>query len=155
MLVEAESQLIGRIYVPDILQSAMAKAPLIVLEAPLSQRVELLRQDYVTHALEYFKKNTPNHDPWLSLQAYVCDNLRRIRKRLGGQRCDELLYAVPGAVRALRDQDDWGGFDAIIECLLDQYYDKLYAHKMQKREQTSVFRGDRQAVLQWLAEQAA
>lgn len=151
VLVEAESQLIGRIYIPDYLQEAMSRAPVVVIEMPLSERVKLLREDYVSHALAHFQRVSPD-EPWLALQAHVCDNLQRIRKRLGGERCDSLISRVPGAVQALRDSEDWGGFDHIIAVLLEQYYDKLYAHKMKSREQRAVFTGDRQAVLQWLAE---
>ncbi len=151
VLVEAESQLIGRIFLPQYLQDAMANSSVVVLEVPLQQRIELLREDYVSHALNHFKKTVPD-DPWMALDAHVSENLQRIRKRLGGERCDYLVHCVRGAVKALRDSDDWGGFDHIIEVLLREYYDKLYAHKMQVREQQSIFRGDRESVLQWLAE---
>ncbi len=151
ILVEAESQLIGRIFVPQFLQDAMARAPVIVLEMPLQARIELLREDYVTHALEHLKVVAP-HAPWAALEAHVVDNLRRIRKRLGNERCDGLINAVPDAVSALRTQADWGAFDHIIRVLLQEYYDKLYAHKMTEREARAVFRGDRLAVMQWLAE---
>lgn len=151
VLVEAESQLIGRIYVPHCLQDAMAKAPVVVIEMPLQERVQLLRDDYVTHALGHFQRTAPD-DPWQALETHVSENLQRIRKRLGGERCDKLVAVVPGAVSALRDSDDWGGFDHIISVLLDEYYDKMYAHKMQDREKRAIFTGDRQAVLQWLAQ---
>lgn len=154
VLVEAESQLIGRIYLPDCLQQAMARAPVVVLQMPLSARVELLREDYVSHALAHFEVAAPE-DPWAALAAHVAANLQRIRKRLGGERCDRLVARVPGAVAALRDARDWGGFDEIIARLLADYYDKLYAHKMAQREQRAVFAGDRGAVLQWLREQGA
>ena len=151
VLVEAESQLIGRIFLPKFLQDAMANAPVVVLEMPLKDRVELLRHDYVSHALAHFKQSAPD-EPWLALEAHVSDNLHRIRKRLGGERCDNLVSTVAESVRKLKEQGDWSGFDHIIETLLIEYYDKLYAHKMQDREKRAVFRGDRQAVLQWLAE---
>lgn len=151
VLVEAESQLIGRIYLPKHLQEAMARAPVVVLDIPLQERVELLRGDYVSHAVAHFQQASPD-DPWQALETHVSDNLKRIRKRLGGERCDNLVGVVPGAVQALRDQDDWGGFDHIITVLLTDYYDKLYSHKMQGREQHAIFRGDRHAMMQWLAE---
>lgn len=151
VLVEAESHLIGRIHLPQHLQDAMVRAPVVVLDMPLQARVELLRTDYVSHALSHFQQSQPD-DPWLALQQHVVDNLQRIRKRLGGERCDQLSATVEGAVAALRDHDDWGGFDSIIGTLLSEYYDKLYAHKMKDREARAVFRGDRTEILQWLAD---
>jgi len=152
VLVEAESQLIGRIYLPDHLQETMARAPVAVLDVPMQDRVELLRHDYVLHALTQLGK-ADDGDPWEQLESYVADNLKRIRRRLGGERCDQLVNSVPGAVKALRDAEDWGGFDHIIATLLTDYYDKLYAHKMTERLERSVFRGDRTELAQWLAEQ--
>ncbi len=151
VLVEAESHLIGRIYLPQHLQDAMVQAPVVVLEMPLRDRVELLRGDYVSHALKHFQQLAPE-DPWSALDAHVVANLQRIRKRLGGERCDKLSATVAGAVAALRDHDDWGGFDQIIGTLLSEYYDKLYAHKMSDREARAVFRGNRSEILQWLAD---
>ncbi len=165
VLIEAESHLIGRIHLPKKLQKAMAKASVLMLEAPIEQRVNRLRDDYVQQALSYFKSQVPvenadedegvalsvDHDIWGQLSEYVNSNLAKIQKRLGGVRHKQLAEQVDPAVYALRDNNDSAGFDFIIKNLLLDYYDKLYAHQQQKQNDLIVCRGDMKAIKQWLA----
>ena len=53
VLVEAESHLIGRIHLPKVLQEAMARAPILLLQASTEDRAARLYQDYVEHSLEH------------------------------------------------------------------------------------------------------
>lgn len=154
VLIEAESQLIGRLYVPDVLQHAMAAAPSIQLDATQAERIARLRKDYVDHALSHFATSGVEN-PHTALTEFVVDNLQRIRRRLGAERTDDLAAAVPDAVAALARDGDTAGFDAIIETLLTHYYDKLYQHKAQKRQEPPLFQGNHEAVLQWLREHCA
>ena len=148
VVIEAESRSIGRINVSASLQQAMSRAPGVVLQASLQERLERLRTDYVLYSLRHFQQ--VNENPWAALQANVLENLSRIRKRLGGLRYHELCQILPDAVAALRDHDDWAGFDRVIATLLSDYYDKLYQYQLDKSQASVVFKGDMFEVKQWL-----
>ncbi|MEM6985268.1 MAG: tRNA 2-selenouridine(34) synthase MnmH [Pseudomonadota bacterium] len=154
VLVEAESQLIGRLYVPDVLQAAMNDAPSVCLVAPLGERIERLRKDYVEHALTHFESAEPD-DPYSGLAEFVRANLDRIRRRLGGALTDELKAAVPGAVHNLKYNADPSGFDPIIKTLLERYYDRLYQHKAASRASCARCTGSADDLLDWLGRHAA
>ncbi|MGI9292778.1 MAG: tRNA 2-selenouridine(34) synthase MnmH [Pseudomonadales bacterium] len=151
VLIEAESRSIGRINVSASLQQAMSRAPGVVLQASLQERIERLRNDYVLYSLRHFQQAKEN--PWAALQANVLENLSRIQKRLGGLRYNELCQILPDAVAALRDHDDWSGFDSIIATLLSDYYDKLYQYQLNKNQASVVFRGGMFEVKQWIDEE--
>jgi tRNA 2-selenouridine synthase len=131
----------------------MQSAPVIVLDAPMQERVGRLLDDYVNHALQHFRQQSPEN-PWPLLGDYVSQNLRRIRKRLGGLRHDQLQQAVPLAVDAMARQADPDGFHRIIETLLTDYYDPMYRYQLKGRDAQILFRGDRAAVLDWLGHQS-
>lgn len=149
VLIEAESRLIGRVYVPDALQRAMQHAPCLSLQAPKKERVNRLRSDYVDHALAHFER-AGDQAPHASLSEFVTAGLERIRRRLGSQETDRLVAAVPDAVLSLQHNADPSGFDAIIESLLECYYDRLYAHKSCTRA-APIYTGSQTELLEWLS----
>jgi tRNA 2-selenouridine synthase len=95
--IEAESQSIGRNFVPlPFFRQALA-APMIVMNVPLQQRVKLLTDEY-----SRFPKTELVH------------SVEKIRKRLGGQNAGLAIEAIAG-----------GEFEKCVEICL-AYYDKTY-----------------------------
>lgn len=104
--VEDESQLIGTCHIPEALFVQMRRAPLFVIERPLSERLEKLRKDY------------SNTDPMEFIHA-----TQRIRKKLGGARTKEVISFL---------QD--GKLQQAAELVL-QYYDSAYRYGLSRRNQ--------------------
>ncbi|WLD58660.1 tRNA 2-selenouridine(34) synthase MnmH [Salinispirillum sp. LH 10-3-1] len=149
VLLEDESRLIGRVFVPPELQALLQQAPALRLEVPLSARIQRLRHDYVQEALTHLQQQDAERC-WTALEDYIGGHLQRIRKRLGGERLDRLMLLLPEAVAALRDHQDWGGFDTLIRILLTEYYDPTYEYLMQKAQRPVVARGGHEDLLHWL-----
>ncbi|MBT8115895.1 MAG: tRNA 2-selenouridine(34) synthase MnmH [Arenicella sp.] len=152
VLIEAESHLIGRIHLPQTLQQAMARAPVVLLEADLQQRSERLYRDYVMYRLRHFQATSEEtlKNPWDALQANVLDNLTRIKKRLGGLCYQQLCGILPQAVRQLREHNDATEFKRIIELLMENYYDRLNRQHMDNYRTRIVFRGSMSEISNWL-----
>lgn len=150
LLVEDESRLIGRINVFPELLDKLQNAPIVALEAPLDERIERIRRDYFEYTLHHHRQHSPD-DPWTPLADYTKTSLHRIRKRLGGVRYQSLLSETDAAVEAVRADEDWRGFDGIIRVLLTDYYDPMYAYQMTSRDDRVVFRGDADAIIDWLS----
>ena len=108
--LEDESKMIGRNVIPDELFEAMRKAPVIKVEMSRPLRVERLVKEYAG-----FHK-TKLHDA-----------VKRISKRLGGQKAKEAAEAI--------DRDD---FRTAIDITLD-YYDKAYQHGLSKRSSHTIY----------------
>ena len=136
ILVEDESRFVGRRTVPDALWCAMRAAPVVWLEAPREERVRRVFEGYVRAPAE-------RHGV-VAARARLTDDVRRIRKRLGGQRCDTVLGALAVAESAWFDQDAHAGW---IAALLEDYYDKLYLRAFAASGRTRAFAGDADDVI--------
>jgi tRNA 2-selenouridine synthase len=148
LTVEDEGRLIGRLLLPDSLLSAMAQAPRVFLERTDDQRVAIIREDYI-------EGNWPQYQAQYGSSAagqfsvFVLDNLRRIRNRLGGERCKQVELIFKRALERLFHDADAHLFDDGIRLLLNEYYDPMYRYQLRQKPREVIFSGDENAVLQW------
>lgn len=104
--IEDESRLIGKCKIPDSLFIQMRAAPLFRLERCIDERVEHLLQDYQSASKETLLEST-----------------RRLEKRLGKVRCDEIVSLIQNENPR-----------AAIKLLLE-YYDGTYTYGLSRRTQ--------------------
>lgn len=131
-LVEDESRTIGRLGLPSSVFEAMQNAPVIVLEAPMSSRLQLTLDCYV-------RDSSPS---------FLRDALNRIQKRLGGDRYRQISTLLENALASSSDEDHY----LWIQNLLDYYYDPMYDHQLQKKQDRIVFHGNHEACATYLSE---
>lgn len=153
IVVEAESHLIGHICLPQDLQEAMARAPIVMLEATMEERTERLYQEYVVVSLAHYE--SINVDPWDALYASTLENLGRIKKRLGGLRYQNLAALLSSAMTDLQSRNDPSGFHLMIAALLTEYYDPMYQHYQKQNQSRIIKRGNMLEIRAWLLEHAA
>jgi len=153
VLLEDESRLIGQIHLPPLLQQSMRAAPRVVLEASLDERILAISRDYIEEPWQQYRQRFGDSAlPQFSIA--VLHNLQRIRKRLGEERHARITQLfVPGL--AALPRGDLAAFHAGIRILLQEYYDPLYDYQLQQHREGIVFRGERGAVLDWLAHHMA
>ena len=139
--VEDESRLIGRCALPLPLQACLASAPVITIEASLTDRVEHSWENYILQ----------NHRDWCDAhadEAYAFEvfaeslrtSMQNIQKRLGGVRYSELSKILENAISEHRA----GNAEAHkrwIEILLRDYYDPMYDYQLNSKERRVVFSG--------------
>ncbi|MCV6614896.1 MAG: tRNA 2-selenouridine(34) synthase MnmH [Cellvibrionaceae bacterium] len=137
VFMEDEGRLIGRLALPQELQTAMAQAPMVVVQEPLEQRVEWVLQDYVDPAL-----GGAQH---AAFAAAIQASLGRIKKRLGGLRHRELAAQFEHACQGgERDK-----FRKPVACLLRDYYDPMYNYQLCQRRGQRLFQGPLGAVIEY------
>lgn len=107
--IEDEGRTIGRKVLPEDIWQLMRSSPVIFLDIPLKNRVDLLVNDYGKHP-----------------KTLLMESIGRIKKRLGG-------LATQQALEALEE----GKLDITAEILL-AYYDKTYMFGLEKREKEMV-----------------
>jgi tRNA 2-selenouridine synthase len=116
LVVEDESRTIGRLALPEAWHRHMQSAPLALLEVPLAERVDNIVREYVTEPL------ARGQDPARLLERYR-DALRRIERRLGGERRQQVELELDRAFAG-------GDHRAWVERLLTWYYDPMYDHQL-------------------------
>ncbi|WP_431687603.1 tRNA 2-selenouridine(34) synthase MnmH [Hahella sp. NBU794] len=150
LLLEDESHLIGRCALPQCLRRAMAQAPLVVVEVALEQRVEHSFRNYILHKLHEWRRSQGEEEGFERFADDLRQSMFNIRTRLGGLRYQQLGEMLEAALARHRRGDpvlhrDW------IRCLLEDYYDPMYAYQLNKRAERICFRGDAAAVCDYLA----
>lgn len=154
-VVEDESRLIGRCCLPLSLYETMGQAPLVVVEVPQHDRAEQIRADYVHDLWLRYQAMFGSEAGWPLFAAYLTDALARLKRRLGDQAHRELDALMQAA---LKEQALTGSTElhlAWIRLLLTRYYDPMYLYQLGNKRERIVFRGDKQACLDYFAEQHA
>lgn len=150
VMFESESHLIGRIALPQYLQDALRAAPVVELKTPLSDRIKNIRQDYIDTAMCHYQKTLSREDSLVQLESFISDNLGRIQRRLGGELYQRLNALVPMVIEQIENDSGTEAVDEIVQTLLHDYYDPLYAHKMIGRESQVVFTGSAPEIVDWI-----
>ena len=148
ILLEDESLLIGQRNIPHALFSAMQQSPLLLLEEPVQDRVEVILQDYVVNL--YAEAQTLHAEQGFVLfSAMLTDALARIRKRLGGALYTELQTLLSQALAQQQLNGDIALHRLWIHRLLLDYYDPMYQYQLQKRNMPILMRGNATELAQW------
>ena len=145
LVVEDESRRIGGLHLPDALYTPMTRAPVLLLEATIEERVARIHRQYVL-------------EPALDrgAQAVFTDlaaAASRLRKRLGG----ELVEQLHGVLASVLETGTWrepSALEPFIRPLLETYYDPLYRRSVQRLEREVVARGGKEELTEWLRERA-
>jgi len=146
VFLEDEGRLIGRVNLPDSLCEKMQASPLLVVDEPLEQRVQVILEDYVGDLGERYHRSWGDESVGRHRQ-HLLEGLARIKKRLGG----ESYATIEKQMTAAFDHQLRGGDESQhrqwIETLLLDYYDPMYAYQMDKREGRVLARGNRAEII--------
>jgi len=152
-VAEDESRNIGARHIPMAFFEHFSRAPVVVLEATVEERIAVTREEYVHEALtEYVALAGPDAG-WEQWADYLRDSLTRIRKRLGGVNYQRISDLLENALRKHRESGDTGAHDDWIEALLIDYYDAMYRYQLEQKQNRIRFAGNRDQVMEYLKEE--
>ena len=148
IFLEDEGRLIGRRHLPEVLHEKMMLSPMAVVEQTLEERVDVIVEDYI---LDLGQRYAAIHGDQGSMRhsEKLQDDLGRIRKRLGGERFAQLSGIMAAAFAEQESTGDLALHREWISTLLQQYYDPMYDYQLGQRDGEVLFRGNRDAVIQW------
>lgn len=149
MILEDEGRHVGCRYLPRPLSDRFEQASIVHLEISLEERVQITFDEYVTVAQSAFADafGADGLFRWLEdLQG----SLQRIRKRLGGERLKRVAQSMQTAFDHQQVTGDASAHKEWVEILLCEYYDPMYDYQLEQKKQKIVFRGDAQAVREYL-----
>lgn len=151
MILEDESKNIGKSFIPNNLYRLFHSADVILLEASMEERVENILDDYVINGQQEFISSYNNEE--LGIQLWYEDMLKsmeRVKSKLGG---DRLKVVIDEFNKAYELQKSNGTYDynrVWIELFLHNYYDPMYKHSIEKGNRNIIFRGNNEAVTQYI-----
>lgn len=152
IVVEDESRNIGRLSLPEALIDNLAKAPLLLVELSLEERVEITLEDYIVAGLAE-REACQGEEGFAVFAAWLRDAMHRIRKRLGGVRHRELTALLEDALGIQAATGDPAAHRHWITALLADYYDPMYDYQLRAKADRIIFRGEPAAVMDFLDRQ--
>jgi tRNA 2-selenouridine synthase len=157
VFMEDESRRIGQRILPLEFHTEMLDTyPLVILEAPMEDRVKTCIGDYVTDLFPLFLEEHKNdsitaHEEY---SKWLMNALFRIKKRLGDEKYTIIHGQWSQALKLYKDSSflDESGFHEPLETLLREFYDPMYDYQLEKKEQKEgqiLFRGTADEVVEW------
>ncbi|MDL0430997.1 tRNA 2-selenouridine(34) synthase MnmH [Marinobacter sp. TBZ242] len=147
--LEDESRLVGRCALPESLRERMSTAPLMVLDQPIEERMKIIREDYVDQMVADYIERDGAEAGWLNFRDYLLSALDRIRKRLGGERHDQLRQMMESALDIQHRTGDVSAHHEWICALLDHYYDPMYDYQLNQKAGRIVVQGGPETIMEW------
>lgn len=151
-LVEDESRNIGSRHLPATFYQHLQNAPLVLLEASDDERIAITLQEYVHDALAEFTALWGAEQGFERWADYLRTSMNRIRRRLGGDRHAHVTRLLNDALDRHAVHGDTEVHRGWIAFLLTEYYDGMYEYQLDMKVDRTVFRGERDAVLDYLRE---
>jgi tRNA 2-selenouridine synthase len=148
IFLEDEGRIIGSLTLPESLREKMRAAPMVLVEQDLESRIDIVIDDYVVDLGRRYALRFGEEGPALHC-AKLQGDLARLRRRLGGLLQQEVSAMITAAFAQQERDGDVSGHRQWVAVLLEQYYDPMYEYQLSRRTGECLFRGDRQAVLDW------
>jgi len=153
VFVEDESQLIGRVALPDNLRAAMASAPMALVEESLESRVQVVLEDYIVDMGQTYLQAFGEQGPQNHRDKLVAD-LGKVQRRLGGARYQEINQLLQAAFERQWQSGDLDLHRQWITAMLRDYYDPMYRFQLEKRQGEILMQGSRSDIIAWARDYA-
>lgn len=145
VLLEDESRLIGRCYLPESLVKRKLESPVVHVDEAIEGRALRIYGEYVAEPSLIFGPG--------QVLTNLLDSLAKIKNRLGGVAYGRIsgtlqtAFASGDVAQAQELHHQW------IQDLLAHYYDPLYDHYFATKRERIIFRGSRAQVEEFFREQ--
>lgn len=147
--LEDEARLIGKVCLPERLREAMQKAPIVILECDMEQRIQHCFDDYVPDLLHRYTLRLGHDAGYEAYCEHHRGSLARIQKRFGGANYKKALDLLEYALNQHKSNDDTSHYSEFIELLLRDYYDPMYDYQLSKKQERVTFKGYADDIVVW------
>lgn len=142
VFVEDESQVIGKVHIPDHFLHKLAASPIIVIEKSLPERIDVVIEDYVIELSKEYSDTYGKDQGFDRYAEYMLAGTDRIRKRLGGALHKEIRQQMVDALAAHKETGDLELHRLWVSNLLNNYYDRMYDYQLSKKQDRVIGRSD-------------
>jgi len=154
ILIEHESHNIGRAFMPKEVYENLMDGEMIILERPISERIDVSYDEYVVKAQEDYVLTYSDEGvkKWVE---DISKSLSKIKKRLGSENYTniEVIFteASNTSDKTLKEQL----YKKFIHELLEKYYDPMYQFQIEKTTIPLLFKGSEEEILKFLEKRAS
>lgn len=150
IVLEDEGKNVGKCYIPKPLHGFFCGGNLVLMDVTFEERVHITMDEYVIEAQALYIEEYGPEQGIREWTAYISSSMKKIDKRLGGDRYQRILELFENACKeqmltgSYRLHEDW------IRFLLREYYDPMYSYQLQNTTKKILFRGNAKDVLEYL-----
>ena len=148
VFLEDEGKIIGSVCMPEPLRHKMQTLPMVILEAPLEERIKVSIDAYILQLLGIYQIRFGEEHGFDAMIEHHRHALSRIRKRFGGLAHDETLRLLENAAQRHKS-GDLSGYEPYISKLLTEYYDPMYDYQIARKHRPVLFRGSSDEIVAW------
>jgi len=149
LFFEDEGKYVGSVYIPKEFAQHLSNAPLIVLETPDEERIEITFNEYIVQAQKsyeiLFEKD--HLKEWVK---DIQDAMKRINRRLGLERYKIVCTLFQEALDEQMKNSSLELYKVWIAYLLNEYYDPMYDYQIQKKASKILFRGNSEKIISYI-----
>lgn len=150
LVFEDEGKNVGRCRIPKTFFDFMHGSDLIVLDVPFERRVDITHDEYVLSDQQGYMSHYGPEEGLNLWYEYVTGSIQRIKKRLGGALCTEIIGLVDDAMSIQEANGDLTAHKLWVARLLKDYYDPMYSYQMSNNDEKMIFKGDESEVLEYI-----
>ncbi|CAG0901964.1 unnamed protein product [Cyprideis torosa] len=132
LVVEDEGSYIGARHLPHPLAAFFKRESMVLLESGMQDRVSLTWREYVVEAQREWCGFLGDQEGLQGWYDQTIKRLKRIGKRLGGERLQRVQKALDVAHMQQLETGVAHGHRKWVEILLREYYDPMYDYQMKK-----------------------
>jgi len=149
LFFEDEGKYVGSVYIPKEFATYLSYAPIIILETPDTERVDITFEEYIVQAQKnYFLTFGKDF-----LKVWIQDieeAMKRIHKRLGLERYKIVCALFEDALKEQRKNNSLELYKIWVSYLLYEYYDPMYDYQIKKNASRILFRGSASEVISYI-----
>ena len=149
LIIEHESHHIGKSFIPTQVYANLMDGKLIILEAPLEERVEIIFEDYIVNSLKKYQEKYQENAVSIWSES-IANSLKKVQRKLGGELYEELKTIFENALSEHVETGNIEGYKYLIQRLLVKYYDPMYDYQLQKTTIEIVFKGNASEINNYL-----
>ena len=150
VILEDEGAYIGSRRLPECMVQTMRRAPLILLDADIDTRVDIVFNEYITNALNDYQSMLGESQGFDTWAGNLQNALNKIQRRLGDQRYKAMKAVLEDAILGHRTAGETARHKTWIKGLLVDYYDPMYDYQLEKKSERIIFRGEDSEVLEYI-----
>ena len=149
LFFEDEGKYVGSVYIPKEFAEYLSHAPIIILETPDDERINITFNEYIVEAQKSYKTLFEKD----FLQEWVKDiqeAMKRINRRLGSERYKIVCNLFQDALDEQMENNSLHIYKIWIAYLLNEYYDPMYDYQIQKNASKILFKGSNEEIISYI-----
>ncbi len=150
LIVEDESRNVGRCFINRELFDYFRSGSMVILDATFEERIKNTLDEYVIDSQKSHIQHFGEAEGLSIWFDYIEGSMSRVKKRLGGDRFNEVFEAFKGNYHSQLTTGKYDAHEEWIAMFLRDYYDPMYEYQMEKSTRPIAFKGNAEEVIDYL-----